>query len=266
MVTGVYVLRSPVHSRSGLPCRSEDPLTMVIEALAAVEISQPPQPHHLVGGLVEQLSASSFVTITLANSSTSPSSNLSSAAYGSILTICTTTFGSTTACLIFPTIPLLADSSSSLPSPGLRNACILVESFRLDHKAVQWFVLMDDGTIVCLDNLVTVLSNHSMAYGGGGIAISYPLVEALSGMLDKCIERYPRLYDSDDQLHACISELGIPLSREYGFHQRSICYDKRKMLTFAISIGYVVQVFPTIIPPQELEHSELTYNAWNKLN
>ncbi|WOL10059.1 hypothetical protein Cni_G18813 [Canna indica] len=229
---------------------------------------------------------------------------------------------------------------------GLRIARILAESFRLGHKAARWFVLVDDDTIVCPDNLVAVLSkydwtgmvyvggpseshsantyfSHSMAYGGGGIAISYPLAEALAGMLDECIERYPRLYGSDDRLHACISELGVPLSREYGFHQldirgnaygllaahpvapfitihhvetvdplfpglstlgslklftkamkadpmsflqRSICYDKRKMLTFAMSIGYVVQVFPTIVPPQELERSELTYSAWNRLN
>jgi hypothetical protein len=58
-----------------------------------------------------------------------------------------------------------------------------------------------------------------MAYGGGGIAISYPLAEELSNMQDECLERYPQLFGSDDRLHACISELGVPLTREPGFHQ-----------------------------------------------
>lgn len=49
-----------------------------------------------------------------------------------------------------------------------------------------------------------------------------------------------------------------------GFLQRSICYDRGEKLTFAVSLGYVVQVFPTIVPPRELERSEQTYVAWNR--
>ncbi|CAL9125036.1 hypothetical protein MUK42_02980 [Musa troglodytarum] len=229
---------------------------------------------------------------------------------------------------------------------GLRIARILAETVRIGHRGARWFVLVDDDTIICPENLVAVLAkydwtemvyvggpseshsantyfSHSMAFGGGGIAISNPLAEALAGMMDECIERYPRLYGSDDRLHACVSELGVPLTREYGFHQwdirgsahgllaahpvapfisihhveavdplypglsslrslklfteamksdppsflqRSICYDKRKKLTFSISLGYVIQVFPSIVLPRELERSERTYAAWNKLN
>ncbi|KAF5734395.1 hypothetical protein HS088_TW16G00844 [Tripterygium wilfordii] len=128
---------------------------------------------------------------------------------------------------------------------GLRISRIISESFRLDLPNVRWFVLGDDDTIVNADNLVAVLSkydpsemmyiggpseshsantyfSHSMAFGGGGIAISRPLAEALSNMQDECIERYPKFYGSDDRLHACISEIGIPLTRENGFHQWDI--------------------------------------------
>uniref|UniRef100_A0A6V7QUK4 Uncharacterized protein n=1 Tax=Ananas comosus var. bracteatus TaxID=296719 RepID=A0A6V7QUK4_ANACO len=162
--------------------------------------------------------------------------------------------------------------------------------------------------------------SHSMAFGGGGIALSYPLAETLAQMQDECLERYPRLYGSDDRLHACISELGVPLTREFGFHQwdirgnahgllaahpiapfisihhveavdpfypglssleslklfakamnadpmgflqRAICYNRDEKLTFAVSLGYVVQVFPNIVLPREVERSELTYTAWN---
>ncbi|KAK6945310.1 Protein of unknown function DUF604 [Dillenia turbinata] len=229
---------------------------------------------------------------------------------------------------------------------GLRISRIVSECFRLGLEKVRWFVLCDDDTIFNVDNLVQVLSKyddsemvyvgstseshsanayfgHSMAYGGGGIAISWPLAEALFNMQDDCLERYPKLYGSDDRLHACITELGIPLSREQGFHQwdirgsahgllathpiapfvsihhveavdplypglssldslklfaramnveprsflqRAICYDHTRSLTFMVSLGYVVQLFPHIVLPRELERAELTYSAWNKIS
>ncbi|KAI5329390.1 hypothetical protein L3X38_028787 [Prunus dulcis] len=229
---------------------------------------------------------------------------------------------------------------------GLRISRIVSECFRLGLPNVRWFLLADDDTIINVDNLVAVLSkydssemvyvgspseshsantyfSHSMAFGGGGIAISHPLAEALSEMQDECLERYPKLYGSDDRLHACITELGVPLTREPGFHQcdirgnahgllsshpiapfvsihhveavdpfypgftslqslelftqamrlqptsflqRSICYDRRRRLTFSVSVGYVVQVFPSIVLPRDLERSEQTYSAWNGIS
>ncbi|KAG7593762.1 hypothetical protein ISN45_Aa01g025490 [Arabidopsis thaliana x Arabidopsis arenosa] len=226
---------------------------------------------------------------------------------------------------------------------GLRISRIAMESFRLSLPNVRWFVLGDDDTIFNVHNLIAVLSkydpsemvyvgnpseshsansyfSHNMAFGGGGIAISYPLAEALSRIHDDCLDRYPKLYGSDDRLHACITELGVPLSREPGFHQwdikgnahgllsshpiapfvsihhveavnplypglstldslklltramsldpksvlqRSICYDHTHRLTFAISLGYVVQVFPSILLPRDLERAELSFSAWN---
>eukprot|EP00250_Pteridium_aquilinum_P001428 c11624_g1_i1 orf=556-1548(+) len=125
---------------------------------------------------------------------------------------------------------------------GIRIARIIQEAFRLNMQDVRWFVLGDDDTVFSPDNLVHLLKkydyrelyyignpseshssntyfSHGMAFGGGGIAISYPLAEALSKMLDDCLERYPFLFGSDDRLHACITELGVPLTREPGFHQ-----------------------------------------------
>ncbi|KFK45058.1 hypothetical protein AALP_AA1G338400 [Arabis alpina] len=229
---------------------------------------------------------------------------------------------------------------------GLRISRIAMESFRLSLPDVRWFVLGDDDTIFNVANLLDVLSkydssemvyvgspseshsansyfSHNMAYGGGGIAISYPLAEAISRIHDDCLDRYPKLYGSDDRLHACITELGVPLSKEPGFHQwdikgdahgllsshpiapfvsihhveavnplypglstldslklftkamdldpksvlqRSICYDHTRRLTFSISLGYVVQVFPNIVLPRDLERAELSFAAWNGLS
>ncbi|GFZ16452.1 transferring glycosyl group transferase [Actinidia rufa] len=61
--------------------------------------------------------------------------------------------------------------------------------------------------------------SYSMAFGGGGFAISYPLARALEKMQDRCIQRYPGLFASDDRMQACMAELGVPLTKELGFHQ-----------------------------------------------
>ncbi|KAJ0229796.1 Uncharacterized protein HA466_0313300 [Hirschfeldia incana] len=112
-----------------------------------------------------------------------------------------------------------------------------------ESASVRWIVMGDDDTVFFTENLVRVLRkydhkqfyyigapseshlqnlNHfsyGMAYGGGGFAISYPLAKALEKMQDPCIERYADLYGSDDRIHACMAELGVPLTREVGFHQ-----------------------------------------------
>ena len=109
-------------------------------------------------------------------------------------------------------------------------------------KNVRWFVMGDDDTIFYLDNLVRVLKKYDhnqiyyiggnseihrqnvvycdgMAFGGGGFAISYPLANKIDRMLDGCLKRYPEKTALDDRIHACVSELGVPLTREPGFHQ-----------------------------------------------
>lgn len=110
------------------------------------------------------------------------------------------------------------------------------------EKNVRWFVMGDDDTVFVTDNLIRVLRkydheqmyyigslseshlqniffSYGMAYGGGGFAISYPLAVALSKMQDRCIQRYPALYGSDDRMQACMAEIGVPLTKEIGFHQ-----------------------------------------------
>ncbi|PON68058.1 hypothetical protein PanWU01x14_098620 [Parasponia andersonii] len=133
---------------------------------------------------------------------------------------------------------------------GLRSAIrisrIISETLRMrrntEEEGVRWFVMGDDDTVFVAENLVRVLGkydheqfyyigssseshlqnihfSYSMAYGGGGFAISYPLAKQLEKMQDRCIQRYPGLYGSDDRIQACMAELGVPLTREQGFHQ-----------------------------------------------
>ena len=125
---------------------------------------------------------------------------------------------------------------------AIRISRIVSETLRLGLEDVRWFVMGDDDTFFMPENLVRVLSkydhnqfyyigssseshlqninfSYGMAYGGGGFAISYPLAKALAKMQDRCIQRYPGLYGSDDRIHACMAELGVPLTKEPGFHQ-----------------------------------------------
>ncbi|XP_038876379.1 uncharacterized protein LOC120068817 [Benincasa hispida] len=150
-----------------------------------------------------------------------------------------------------PTVMISSDTSEFLyENPeghrsAIRISRIVSETLRLGLFAraeVRWIVMGDDDTFFAVDNLVKVLRkyddnqfyyigssseshlqnmhfSYNMAYGGGGFAISYPLAKELEKMQDNCLQRYPKLYGSDDRIQACMAELGVPLTREPGFHQ-----------------------------------------------
>ncbi|CAN1793573.1 hypothetical protein LINPERHAP1_LOCUS20045 [Linum perenne] len=80
-------------------------------------------------------------------------------------------------------------------------------------------------------HLQNIMFSYAMAYGGGGFAISYPLAEALSEMQDRCLGRYPGLYGSDDRIQACMAEIGVPLTKEPGFHQFDVYGNAFGLLT-----------------------------------
>ncbi|GAB2212000.1 hypothetical protein Droror1_Dr00025342 [Drosera rotundifolia] len=60
-----------------------------------------------------------------------------------------------------------------------------------------------------------------MAYGGGFV-VSWGLAKEMERMQDLCIARYPGLYGSDERVQTCMAELGVPLTRELGFHQYDV--------------------------------------------
>ncbi|KAG2371625.1 uncharacterized protein HKW66_Vig0217990 [Vigna angularis] len=129
---------------------------------------------------------------------------------------------------------------------GLRSAIrltrIVKEIVALNHSGVRWYVFGDDDTIFFPHNLLKTLSKYDhrlwyyvgstseiydatqvfgfgMAFGGGGFAISSSLAQVLAKVLDSCIQRYPHLYGSDARVYSCITELGVGLTHEPGFHQ-----------------------------------------------
>ncbi|XP_024009897.1 uncharacterized protein LOC18015143 [Eutrema salsugineum] len=155
---------------------------------------------------------------------------------------------------LLPEIKISSDTSSfkyryrNGHRSAIRITRIVSETVRMlngteSERNVRWVVMGDDDTVFFPENLVRVLRkydhkqfyyigapseshlqnlhqfSYGMAYGGGGFAISYPLAKVLEKMQDRCIERYSDLYGSDDRIHACMAELGVPLTREVGFHQ-----------------------------------------------
>ncbi|KAG6523969.1 uncharacterized protein LOC122045636 [Zingiber officinale] len=137
---------------------------------------------------------------------------------------------------------------------------------------IRWVVLGDDDTLFFPENLVGTLAKYdweqwyyvggqsesvwqnskhsfSMAYGGGGIAMSYPLAKVLARVLDSCLVRYAHLYGSDDRIFACLAELGVGLTHEPGFHQVDVRGDifgilSAHPLTPLISLHHLDQIEP----------------------
>ncbi|KAH9607560.1 hypothetical protein KSS87_019111 [Heliosperma pusillum] len=130
-------------------------------------------------------------------------------------------------------------------NPSDRIARIVKESYELGLEDVRWFVMGDDDTVFFPENVAAVLAKYdhrrmyyvggnsesveqnvmhgfSTAFGGGGFAISYGLASELVARLDGCIQRYRHYYGSDEKVSACVAELGVPLTREPGFHQLDI--------------------------------------------
>lgn len=152
-----------------------------------------------------------------------------------------------------------ADGSGTLPLPPVRfmqtrneherYALMLAEAWKLLPPTIQWFITADEDTYFFPENLLPVLSKYDpalpwylgnpgedlqaldwysrMAYGGGGIAFSRPVVEALASQpahprsLESCMRRYRKgLVDTgDEKLSRCVADLGVALTVEPGFHQ-----------------------------------------------
>uniref|UniRef100_A0A7N0RJ41 Uncharacterized protein n=1 Tax=Kalanchoe fedtschenkoi TaxID=63787 RepID=A0A7N0RJ41_KALFE len=167
---------------------------------------------------------------------------------------------------------------------AVRIARIVKESFELGLGNVRWFVMGDDDTVFFTENLLEVLRkydhnqmyyvggnsesveqdvihSYTMAYGGGGFAISYPLAKELVRILDGCIDRYDELYGSDQKVQGCMSEIGIPVTRELGFHQTDIRGSPYGLLAAhpiapLVSLhhlDYVDPIFPDLNPVESVK-------------
>nr|XP_043639765.1 uncharacterized protein LOC122610873 [Erigeron canadensis] len=168
---------------------------------------------------------------------------------------------------------------------AIRVARVVSETVALNHSNVRWFVFGDDDTVFFPDNLAKTLSKYdhdllyfigsnsesfaqnrffsfSMAFGGAGFAISYPLAKTLAKVLDSCLERYPHLYGSDGRISSCLAELGVGITREAGFHQMDMSGDPFGVLavhpmTPLVSLhhgDYLDPIFPNMTNRDAMRH------------
>ncbi|ESQ41215.1 hypothetical protein EUTSA_v10015782mg [Eutrema salsugineum] len=164
-----------------------------------------------------------------------------------------------------------------LPNPiHTRIYRSILENYRLKQDdGVRWYLTGDDDTLFFVDNIVDVLSKYDhtkkhyigmfsetiksnfyisfdMAFGGGGYALSYPLVEALVAKLDECVERYHFIWGVDHLQSLCLADFGVDLSLEKGFHQMDLRGDVSGFLSSHSNaplvsfhhLGVVAPLFP----------------------
>ncbi|KAF8008090.1 hypothetical protein BT93_K1926 [Corymbia citriodora subsp. variegata] len=193
--------------------------------------------------------------------------------------------------LLLPPVRVSEDTSRFLYTNqhGLRSAIrvarVVVETVAMNLTGVRWFVFGDDDTVFFPDNLVKTLSKYDdglwyyvgsnsevyeqnrvfsfgMGFGGAGFAISYPLAKVLAKGFDGCIDRYAHAYGSDSRVYACLTELGVGLTREPGFHQFDVRGDTFGLLaahpvtplSSLHHIDYTDPIFPNMTRPEALRH------------
>ncbi|KAF8776427.1 hypothetical protein HU200_003507 [Digitaria exilis] len=143
---------------------------------------------------------------------------------------------------VSPDASRFGDRASAARMARIVAGLVRNDTARDDGEPPRWFVMGDDDTVFFPDNLVAVLRkydheemyyvgapsesveqdvmhSYGMAFGGGGFAVSYPAAAALAKAMDGCLDRYVYFYGSDQRVQACLTELGVPLTREPGFHQ-----------------------------------------------
>ncbi|KAE8697601.1 protein SPIRAL1-like 5-like [Hibiscus syriacus] len=149
---------------------------------------------------------------------------------------------------------------------AIRISRIVSETLRLGFEDVRWFVMGDDDTFFVPENLVRVLSkyDHNQLYYIGSSSeshlqnINFSYGMAYGG----------GLYGSDDRIHACMAEMGVPLTKEPGFHQYDVYGSLLGLLSAhpvapLISIHHldvVEPIFPNVNRVQALQRLKVPIN------
>ncbi|XP_023534107.1 uncharacterized protein LOC111795766 [Cucurbita pepo subsp. pepo] len=168
---------------------------------------------------------------------------------------------------------------------AIRIARVVLETIAVGHSNVRWYVFGDDDTFFFPENLVKTLSKYDdelwyyigsnsetsdqnrvfgyeMGFGGAGFAISQSLARILRKVFDSCIERYPHLYGSDSRIQSCLTELGVKLTHEQGFHQVDLKGNifgllASHPLTPLVSLhnlDHIEPIFPNMTVKESLQH------------
>ncbi|PON89145.1 hypothetical protein TorRG33x02_150080 [Trema orientale] len=173
-----------------------------------------------------------------------------------------------------------------LASPiQIRMVRTSLETFREGDEDVRWYVIADDDTVLMVDNLVEILKKYDhtkyyyigtnseslnsdfglsfdMAFGGAAYVLSYPVAKMIASTLDSCIERYPGIGFSDLMMYTCLTDLGVAITHNKGFHQIDLRGDISGLLsahpqTPFISLHHIDTIdpiFPRMNRPESINH------------
>ncbi|KAH7836579.1 hypothetical protein Vadar_003062 [Vaccinium darrowii] len=192
---------------------------------------------------------------------------------------------------------------------AIRMARVIVETFRAQNKNVRWYILSDDDTVFFINNLVEVLGKYDhrkyyyigtnservvsnvglsfeMGFGGAGVALSYPLAEALAKNLDidlqgdisGLLSAHPHspllsLHHLDGvkpifplmNRYESLNHLMVAAKAdESRLLQQTVCYHKQSNWTFSISWGYSAHIYETNFPPSILQKPIETFVPWRR--
>ena len=129
-----------------------------------------------------------------------------------------------------------SDADKNLP--GIKK---LFETF----PNAKWYIMIDDDTYLFRHNLLANLANYdhqkrfyfgsatkfmgcdgvtkfgqgpAFAHGGSGIIISHGAMQAMLGIMDRCIDKYKTCWAGDVRLSLCLRDAGILIDEFPGFH------------------------------------------------
>ncbi|KAH7837982.1 hypothetical protein Vadar_020437 [Vaccinium darrowii] len=186
----------------------------------------------------------------------------------------------------------VSDDTSKLERESRHVAPIMVrmvhailETFREGDKGVRWYVMGFDDSVFFVDNWVDALAKYDhtkyyyigdysecvlsnlffsfdQGFGGGGIALSYPLAAAMVKDLKGCIRRYPFVRSADTIIQFCVDEFGVPLTVEKGIHQIDLLGDisgylsalPQSPLLSLHHLDFVDPIFPSMDRFQSTNH------------
>lgn len=142
---------------------------------------------------------------------------------------------------------------------------------------IDWFVMGDDDSYFFAENLLATLGKYDpslpwylgresedltiaeqltrMGMGGGGVALSRPLVQALVEhpsrpySLASCLARYAPDFGGDKKLALCVADAGGMFTRELGFHQLDVRGDYAGLLAYEVSKAPLVSLHHMYVSP-----------------
>ncbi|KAG5517522.1 hypothetical protein RHGRI_038054 [Rhododendron griersonianum] len=199
---------------------------------------------------------------------------------------------------------IVEESSHVAPVP-VRMLHAILEVYREGDQGVRWYVMGDDDSIFFVDNWVNILAKYDhtkyiyigghsetlwinikysfdQGFGGGGFALSYPLVSAmidLKGDISGFLSSHPQaplmslhhldkvapIFPSMDRLKSLNHLMKSARKDQSRLLQQTICYHKPTNWSFSVSWGYSAHIYEKVLPRSILKRPLETFRPWGMM-